>query len=179
LLVPKRDKPIRDVYPAKNEYDADDTSNAIDDQEEENEHPRLLVDASDKEQKRHYSYGGASALSPALMLAALRSSDELFQRNSLIRNHSFVRLHSSPQCSSFSTEPPQKKPKIPMQESVNGDAICLNDRENSEELKQDSEDFPISDETTTATTATTTATTTRSRIWEFISSFLGTLGNSK
>ncbi|KAM3723982.1 Protein phosphatase 1D [Dirofilaria immitis] len=121
--------------------------------------------------------GSASALSPSLMLASLRITNQLFEHDPFARDlilagrRPFIRRRLS----SSSLEPLQKKFKVSMENWINTDRAydaSTRNVENSEEdhAKQDS-----------AKKAEECAvpTTSRFRVWDFFSNLLGNRTNKK
>ncbi|CAG9537509.1 unnamed protein product [Cercopithifilaria johnstoni] len=117
--------------------------------------------------------GSASALSPSLMLEALRFTNQLFEHDPFARDLILAgrRPLGRRRLSSSSLEPLQRKFKVSTESEISTDHACNFSTRNIEKSEQDVAN--------TNTEECATPTTSRSRVWDFLSGLLGNRANKK
>ncbi|VDO29450.1 unnamed protein product [Onchocerca flexuosa] len=123
------------------------------------------------------SNGSASALSPSLMLAALRITNQLFEHDAFARD--LVLAGRRPlvrrRLSSSSLEPLQKKFKVSSESWTKTDCAFDISTRNVEKSEQDC----AKQDSAKKVEECATPTTSRSRVWDFFSNLLGNRANKK
>ncbi|VDK83715.1 unnamed protein product [Litomosoides sigmodontis] len=116
--------------------------------------------------------GSASALSPSLMLEALRFTSQLFEHDPFARDLILAgRRPLRRRASSSSLEPLQKKFKVSTENQISEDHVYNISTENIDESEQNIAN--------TNKVEDATPTTSRSRVWDFFSSLLRNRANKK